>query len=73
MAPSTIRGALAGLILVSTAKMAMAHEHNEDEIPEGSGVSAEPLVSFWQGGFGKSHGVAACGMNRVSSADGDRM
>lgn len=32
-------------ILTATATMAMAHEHHEDEIPDGSAISAEPLVS----------------------------
>jgi hypothetical protein len=43
------RPALLGLLLAMTANMAAAHEHHEDEIPDGSGISAEPLVSVcWE-------------------------
>ncbi|OBT79742.1 hypothetical protein VF21_01382 [Pseudogymnoascus sp. 05NY08] len=43
MAMSTNRGVLVSAILAATATMAMAHEHDEAEIPDGSAVSAEPL------------------------------
>jgi hypothetical protein len=36
-------------ILTATATMAMGHEHDEAEIPDGSAVSAEPLVSCSRG------------------------
>lgn len=45
MAISMNRGVLMSAMLTATATMAMAHEHNEEEIPDGSAISAEPLVS----------------------------
>jgi hypothetical protein len=47
MATRANRGVLVGAMLAVTATMAMAHEHHEDEIPDGSAVSAEPLVSSY--------------------------
>lgn len=47
MATRTNRGVLLSAVIAATASMAMAHEHHEDEIPDGSAVSAEPLVSFY--------------------------
>jgi predicted outer membrane lipoprotein len=41
------RWLLRGLLLAAAAMVgtASAHEHHEDEIPEGQGISAEPIVS----------------------------
>jgi hypothetical protein len=34
------------LLLAAAARTALAHENHMDDIPEGQGVSAEPLVSL---------------------------
>lgn len=38
-------------VLLCTAAVATAHEHHNDKIEEGEGVSADPIVRF-QGQFG---------------------
>jgi hypothetical protein len=46
MASIIRHGLPAALLLTTLASSALAHEHHTDEIPEGSGISAEPLDSI---------------------------
>ncbi|KAI9746638.1 MAG: hypothetical protein M1818_000352 [Claussenomyces sp. TS43310] len=43
MATFNTRGSLVALLIAASSTLSLAHEHHEDEIPEGEGISAEPI------------------------------
>lgn len=43
----TTRASALGLLLLGMTRTSYAHEHHMDDIPEGQGVSAEPLVGYF--------------------------